>query len=88
MINKPKNKTEIENIKALEDNKIPYRYVNDSTVSIRMLGVPKIDYYVSKNKWKVSTRNSVRYHQSNAKGFINWFKKRYGYLLRDWKGNV
>ncbi len=71
------NSIEKENVEALQNEGIPFKYVTTSTVVIRIDGIPKIDFYVSRNKWKVSDEDSCKSYNSDTKGFINWFKKRY-----------
>ena len=77
-----RSENEKKNIKLLKRNGFPFRYVNNATVAIRVNGLPKIDYYVSKNKWKASEGKTVRYHQSSPEGFINWYKKKYKDYLK------
>lgn len=65
------------NKKVLADFGIPFRDVGNSTVLIRIDEVPKIDFYLTKNKWKVVENKRVKYIQGDSKSFVNWFMKRY-----------
>ncbi len=78
-----RDKNHMDNLEALDHFKIPFRDVGNSTVLIRIEGVPKIDFYISRNKWKVSEGKRPRFINGDTKSFINWFMKRYAKKLED-----
>jgi hypothetical protein len=69
------------NIEALEKEGFTFKYNKDNyTVLLREEGKPKVDFYVSRNKWKAILKNKrgktyVKYFTGDTRSFINWYKK-------------
>ena len=80
---------EERNLKMLEESGVEFKLIKaNSTVLLREKGKPKVDFYITKNKWKVNTKNKWNVNTKTKNGktwrqnmhgdatsFINWYRK-------------
>lgn len=66
-------KRKVENLAVLRASVLPFEYRNGGdVVLIRSVGYPAVDFYPTKNKWRVGTR----YVLGSAQQLLDWLKLR------------
>lgn len=63
----------VKNLETLRASRVPFVYQNGGDiVLIRSKGYPAVDFWPTKNRWRVGTRNMI----GSAQNLLDWLKLR------------